>query len=283
MLRIAIQNKGRLNEQSVSILSDAGVSVDENSRKFLTPSGNFPAEILFLRDDDIPQAVSMGVADVGIVGENEVLERGYDVKIVEKLGFGSCRISLAVPKDADYKSLSWFNGKKVATSYPNILRRFFKEKGIDGDIHTIAGSVEIAPAVGMGDAIFDIVSSGGTLISNGLKEVEKVVYSQAVLIASPDLSEEKSAVVDTLKFRLGAVKDSRGKRYLLMNIPNEKIEEAIKVVPAMRSPTVLPLAQSGWSSLHSVVDEDELWDKIEQLKEVGAEGILVLKVEKLVL
>lgn len=283
MLRIAIQAKGRLNEQSIRLLGEAGVEVDENKRKFLTPANNFPVEVLFLRDDDIPQAVSMGVADAGIVGYNEVLERGFDVEIADRLGYGQCRISLAVPKSAEYNSLEWFDGKRVATSYPNILRNFFNEKGIQAEIHTIAGSVEIAPAVGMGDAIFDIVSSGGTLISNGLTEVERVVYSEAVLIANKDLDEDKKSVIDTLKFRFNAVKDSRGKRYLLMNIPNEKIQEAINIVPAMRSPTVLPLAQSGWSSLHSVVDKKDLWEKIELLKKIGAEGILVLELEKLVL
>lgn len=282
MIRIAIQAKGRLNEQSLAMLSEAGVEVDNAKRKFLTPAGNFPAEVLFLRDDDIPQAVAMGVADLGIVGLNEVLERGYELKIEDKLGFGDCRISLAVPKNVEYSGLEWFNGKRVATSYPNILFRFFAQKGISAEIHTIAGSVEIAPTVGMSDAIFDIVSSGATLISNGLVEVEKVIFSEAVLVSAGKLSEEKQQIVDTLRFRFDAVKDSRDKRYLLMNIPNDKIEEAIKIVPAMRSPTVLPLAQSGWSSLHSVVRKDELWAKIEQLRAIGAEGILVLELEKLV-
>lgn len=282
MIRIAIQAKGRLNEQSLAMLSEAGVEVDNAKRKFLTPAGNFPAEVLFLRDDDIPQAVAMGVADLGIVGLNEVLERGYELKIEDKLGFGDCRISLAVPKNVEYSGLEWFNGKRVATSYPNILFKFFAQKGISAEIHTIAGSVEIAPTVGMSDAIFDIVSSGATLISNGLVEVEKVIFSEAVLVSAGKLSEEKQQIVDTLRFRFDAVKDSRDKRYLLMNIPNDKIEEAIKIVPAMRSPTVLPLAQSGWSSLHSVVRKDELWAKIEQLRAIGAEGILVLELEKLV-
>ena len=282
MIRIAIQAKGRLNEQSLAMLSEAGVEVDGSKRKFLTPAGNFPAEVLFLRDDDIPQAVAMGVADLGIVGLNEVLERGYELKIEDKLGFGECRISLAVPRTAAYTGPEWFNGKRIATSYPSILSKFLSERGIRAEIHTIAGSVEIAPTVGMSDAIFDIVSSGATLISNGLVEVEKVVFSEAVLVSSGNLSEDKQQVVDTLKFRFDAVKDSRDKRYLLMNIPNDKIDEAIRIVPAMRSPTVLPLAQSGWSSLHSVVKKDELWTKIEQLRSIGAEGILVLEVEKLI-
>lgn len=283
MLRIAIQAKGRLSEQSLALLDEAGIMFDDSKRKFLSQSNSFPAELLFLRDDDIPQAVAMGVADLGIVGYNEVLERGQQVDIVDRLGFGACRLSLAVPKGENYPGLSYFQGKRIATSYPNILGGFLKEHGISAEISVIAGSVEIAPTVGMSDAIFDIVSSGGTLVSNGLKEVEKVVFSEAVLIAGGKLTDEKRIILEQIKFRFNAVKDSRGKKYLLMNVPNEKLEDAIRIVPAMRSPTVLPLAQSGWSSLHTVVDADVLWDKIEQLKEIGAEGILVLSVEKMVI
>ncbi|MGI5848155.1 MAG: ATP phosphoribosyltransferase [Candidatus Cryptobacteroides sp.] len=283
MLRIAIQAKGRLSEQSIALLDEAGIVFDDSKRKFLSQSNSFPAELLFLRDDDIPQAVAMGVADLGIVGHNEVLERGQQVDIVDRLGFGACRISLAIPKGENYPGLSYFQGKRIATSYPNILGGFLKEHGISAEISVIAGSVEIAPTVGMSDAIFDIVSSGGTLVSNGLVEVEKVVFSEAVLIAGKKLSDEKRKILEQIKFRFNAVKDSRGKKYLLMNVPNEKLEDAIRIVPAMRSPTILPLAQSGWSSLHTVVDADVLWDKIEQLKEIGAEGILVLSVEKMVI
>lgn len=283
MLRIAIQAKGRLSEQSIALLDEAGIVFDDSKRKFLSQSNSFPAELLFLRDDDIPQAVAMGVADLGIVGYNEVLERGQQVDIVDRLGFGACRISLAIPKGENYPGLSYFQGKRIATSYPNILGGFLKEHGISAEISVIAGSVEIAPTVGMSDAIFDIVSSGGTLVSNGLVEVEKVVFSEAVLIAGKKLSDEKRKILEQIKFRFNAVKDSRGKKYLLMNVPNEKLEDAIRIVPAMRSPTILPLAQSGWSSLHTVVDADVLWDKIEQLKEIGAEGILVLSVEKMVI
>lgn len=283
MLRIAIQAKGRLSEESLLLLREAGIEVDDTKRKFLSQSSSFPVEILYLRDDDIPQAVAQDVADLGIVGYNEVCERGESVEIVDRLGFGGCRISLAVPKADEYSGLEYFNGKRIATSYPNILGKFLKEKGIDAKINVIAGSVEIAPTVGMSDAIFDIVSSGGTLVSNGLKEVEKVVFSEAVLISGGNLSEEKAKLLEQIKFRFNAVRDSRGKKYLLMNIPNGRIEDAIRIVPAMRSPTVLPLAQSGWSSLHSVVDESVLWKKIESLKEIGAEGILVLSVEKMVL
>lgn len=283
MLRIAIQAKGRLSEQSLALLSEAGIDVDDSKRKFLSRSSSFPAEILFLRDDDIPQAVSMGVADIGIVGYNEVLERGGEIDVVDRLGFGGCRISLALPKTVDYPGLSWFEGKRIATSYPNILGRFLAEKGIHAQIMTISGSVEIAPAVGMGDAIFDIVSSGGTLVSNGLVEVERVVASEAVVVAGRALSEEKRRILQQILSRFNAVKDSRDKKYLLMNIPADALDEAIRIVPAMRSPTVLPLAQSGWYSLHSVVDAALLWEKIEQLKAIGAEGILVLSVEKMIL
>ena len=283
MLRIAIQAKGRLSEQSLALLSEAGIDVDDSKRKFLSRSSSFPAEILFLRDDDIPQAVSMGVADIGIVGYNEVLERGGELDVVDRLGFGGCRISLALPKTVDYPGLSWFEGKRIATSYPNILGRFLAEKGIHAQIMTISGSVEIAPAVGMGDAIFDIVSSGGTLVSNGLVEVERVVASEAVVVAGRSLSEEKRRILQQILSRFNAVKDSRDKKYLLMNIPADALDEAIRIVPAMRSPTVLPLAQSGWYSLHSVVDASLLWEKIEQLKAIGAEGILVLSVEKMIL
>lgn len=283
MLRIAIQAKGRLSEESLVLLREAGVEVDDTKRKFLSRSSSFPVEILYLRDDDIPQTVARGVADLGIVGYNEVCERGENVEIVDRLGFGGCRISLAIPKVEEYSGLEYFNGKRIATSYPNILGKFLRDKGIDAAVNVIAGSVEIAPTVGMSDAIFDIVSSGGTLVSNGLKEVEKVVFSEAVLISCGRLSEEKSRLLEQLRFRFNAVRESRGKKYLLMNIPDGRIEDAIRIVPAMRGPTVLPLAQSGWSSLHSVVDESVLWEKIESLKEIGAEGILVLSVEKMVL
>ena len=283
MLRIAIQAKGRLSEESLELLREAGIEVDDSKRKFLSQSSSFPVEILYLRDDDIPQAVAQGVADLGIVGYNEVCERGEDVEVVDRLGFGACRISLAIPKAEEYSGLEYFNGRRIATSYPNVLNKFLKDNGIDAKVSVITGSVEIAPTVGMSDAIFDIVSSGGTLVSNGLKEVEKVVFSEAVLVSNKGLSEEKSRLLDQIKFRFNAVKESRGKKYLLMNIPNDRIEDAIRIVPAMRSPTILPLAQSGWSSLHSVVDESVLWEKIESLKKIGAEGILVLSVEKMVL
>ncbi len=282
MIRIAIQAKGRLNEQSLELLRDAGVAVDENRRKFLTRSGSFPLEVLYLRDDDIPQAVSMGVADLGIVGYNEVAEKGFQVDVVQPLGFGACRISLAIPKSENYTGPVYFAGKRVATSYPRILCQYFEKQGVTADIHEIAGSVEIAPAVGMADAIFDIVSSGGTLVSNGLVEVEQVLQSEAVLIATPSLDSAKQALLKQLMFRFEAALESRGMKYLLMNLPQESVENAIEILPAMRSPTVMPLAQTGWCSMHSVVREEELWDKIEALKAIGAEGILVLALEKII-
>jgi ATP phosphoribosyltransferase len=282
MIRVAIQAKGRLNEQSLELLRESGVTIDENRRKFLTRSESFPLEVLYLRDDDIPQAVSMGASDLGIVGLNEVVEKGYEVDVVAKLGFGACRLSLAVPKSENYTGPGWFAGRRVATSYPRILEDYLAREGVTAEIHPIAGSVEIAPAVGMADAIFDIVSSGGTLVSNGLMEVEKVMYSEAVLIATPGLGAEKQALLEQLKFRIGAALESRGMKYLLMNLPSESVERAIEILPAMRSPTVMPLAQTGWCSLHSVVREEDLWSKIEALKAIGAEGILVLALEKII-
>ena len=282
MIRIAIQSKGRLNEQSVELLQDAGLNVNDQKRKFLDRVDNFPIEILYLRDDDIPEVVADGSADIGIVGYNEVAETGAEVDIVRQLGFGGCRISLAIPKADEYTSPQYFQGKSIATSYPNILRRFLTEQGVEASVRVIKGSVEIAPAAGIADAIFDIVSSGGTLVSNGLKEVEKVIRSEAVLIANPNLTPEKQAILDSLLFRVDAVTNSRGKKYILMNLPADKVEEAIAILPAMRSPSVMPLADNTWCSLHSVVKASELWDKIERLKQIGAEGILVLDLDKVI-
>ena len=282
MLRIAIQSKGRLNEESTALLREIGIDVDDSKRKFLSTARNFPVEMLYLRDDDIPQVVSNGTASLGIVGLNEVEERGFDVKIVKKLGFGNCRISLAIPKAAGYDGLQWFEGKRIATSYPNILSAFLKSKDIHAEIEVITGSVEVAPAAGIADAIFDIVSSGSTLVSNALVEVEKVFWSEAVLISSGHLSLEQEELLDKILFRLESATVSRGKKYILMNIPQDAVDKATAILPAMRSPTVMPLASEGWCSLHSVVDEDELWDKISQLKAIGAEGILVLNIDKII-
>ncbi|MCK9625230.1 MAG: ATP phosphoribosyltransferase [Bacteroidales bacterium] len=282
MLRIAIQTKGRLNEQSSELLKDSGIVIDENKRKFIGKASNFPLEILYLRDDDIPHVISTGIADIGIVGMNEVREKGLKVNVIRELDFGHCRLSLAIPKAEEYDSLNYFNGKHIATSYPKILTDFLQQNNVSAVIHEITGSVEIAPAAGISDAIFDIVSSGGTLISNGLKEVEKVFFSEAVLISNPNMDEEKKDLLDELMFRFESVIESRGKKYLLMNIPTDSVSKAIEIIPAMRSPTVMPLALDGWSSLHSVVKEKDLWDKVKLLKQIGAEGILVLSVDKII-
>jgi len=282
MLRIAIQAKGRLNEQSIELLSEAGIRVAESKRKLISRAGGFPLEVLYLRDDDIPQAVAMGVADLGIVGLNEVAEKGFRVEQAMDLGFGNCRISLAVERTVAYEGLDYFRGKRVATSYPNILTRFFAEKGIDAEIHTIEGSVEIAPAVGMSDAIFDIVSSGGTLVSNGLREVETVLRSEAALIACPSLDADKRSQTEQLVFRFRSIRESRDMKYVLMNLPVEKVAEATALLPGMRSPTILPLAQEGWCSLHAVIGKAQLWERIERLKAIGAEGILVLALENMI-
>ena len=282
MLRIAIQTKGRLNEQSLGLLREIGIDVDDAKRKFLSKAANFPIELLYLRDDDIPQVVENGTATLGIVGMNEVAERGCDVEVVTKLGFGGCRISLAIPKSDEYTGVEYFQGKRIATSYPAILSNFLKSHGVEAKLEVITGSVEIAPAAGIADAIFDIVSSGGTLVSNGLKEVERVFESEAVLIANRNLSAEEREVLEGLLFRIESERVSRGKKYLLMNIPTSSLEEAVKLLPAMRSPTVMPLAVEGWCSLHSVVDSADLWEKVRQLKAIGAEGILVLTLDKII-
>ncbi len=282
MLRLAIQSKGRLNEESTALLREIGIDIDDSRRKFLSQAPNFPLELLYMRDDDIPQVVASGTAALGIVGLNEVEERGFDVQVVAKLGFGGCRISLAVPKGADYDGPQWFAGKRIATSYPRILKRWLDEQGIEARIEIITGSVEIAPAADIADAIFDIVSSGGTLVSNGLREVEKVFFSEAVLISNGQLDADQQQVLDEMLFRIGSAQVSRHKKYILMNLPQAAVEEATRILPAMRSPTIMPLAAEGWCSMHSVVEEADLWDKIRQLKAIGAEGILVLNIDKII-
>ena len=283
MLRIAVQSKGRLYDETMLLLEEAGIKLNRGKRILLLSAKGFPVEVLFLRDDDIPQAVSMGVADVGIVGLNEVEEKGFDVKIAHKLGFGKCRISLAIPKADAYDGIGYFNGKRVATSYPVILSRFFKENGINAEIHEIAGSVEIAPSVGMADAIFDIVSSGSTLVSNQLKEVEVIMQSEALLIANNNLSEEKQAILDELLFRFEAIQVAEGKKYVLLNAPKDKMQEIIEVLPGMKSPTITPLADENWVSVQSVIAEKHFWEIIGKLKSLGAEGILVIPIEKMIL
>ena len=283
MLRIAVQSKGRLYEETMALLQEADIKIPSSKRILLVQSSNFPVEVLFLRDDDIPQSVANGVADLGIVGENEFVERSEDAEIVKRLGFSKCRLSLAIPKDVDYPGLSWFEGRKIATSYPGILERFMEANGIKTDIHVITGSVEIAPGISLADAIFDIVSSGSTLVSNRLKEVEVVMKSEALLIGNKNLSEEKKEILDELLFRIEAVKAAEDKKYVLMNIPTDKLNEIIEVLPGMKSPTVMPLAQEGWSSVHTVLDQKRFWEIIGKLKALGAEGILVLPIEKMIL
>ncbi|MDR1585716.1 MAG: ATP phosphoribosyltransferase [Prevotellaceae bacterium] len=282
MLRIAIQTKGRLHEDTMSLLAESGIKLDAGKRLLLIPSRNFPIEILFLRDDDIPQSVAGGVADVGIVGENEFTEKKKSVRLVKRLGFSKCRLSLAIPKAESYNGNSWFNGKVIATSYPEILRDYLKSNNLKSDIHVITGSVEIAPGIGLADAIFDIVSSGGTLVANHLKEVEVVMKSEAVLIANPDLTEEKQAILDELLFRIETVQMAEDKKYVLMNVPAENLEQIIAELPGMRSPTVMPLAKEGWFSLHVVIEEKRFWDIIGKLKTLGAEGILAIPIEKMI-
>lgn len=283
MLRIAVQSKGRLNEDTMTLLQEAGIKVSSSKRTLLVQSVNFPVEVLFLRDDDIPQTVADGVADLGIVGENEFVERDEDAEIIKRLGFSKCRLSLAIPKAVDYTGVEWFRGKKIATSYPVILRKFMKEQGVDMDVHVITGSVEIAPGIGLADGIFDIVSSGSTLVSNNLKEVEVVMKSEALLIGNKHLSDDKKEILEELLFRIEAVRAAEDKKYVLMNAPTEKIEDIIKVLPGIKSPTVMPLATEGWSSIHTVLDEKCFWEIIGQLKALGAEGLLVLPIEKMIL
>ena len=260
-LKIAIQKSGRLSEKSLQLLKECGIKLDNNGeRKLKTEARNFPVEVLFLRDDDIPQYVEQGVADIGILGENEVWEKNKNVRTVEKLGFANCKLSLAIPKDENYTGLAWFNNKKVATSYPRILDKFFKEKKLNVEIEEIGGSVEIAPGIGLANGIFDIVSTGSTLLMNGLKEVEVVTKSEAVMIASQNLESAKQAILDKLLFRMKAVRNSSENKYILLNAPNESIDKIISILPGMKSPTVLPLAEKGWSSIHSVVKEDEFWE-----------------------
>lgn len=283
MLRIAVQSKGRLFEDTMSLLAEADIKLSTSKRTLLTQSTNFPIEVLFLRDDDIPQCVASGVADLGIVGENEFIERNEDADIIYRLGFSKCRLSLAIPKEIEYHGVQWFNGKKIATSYPYILQQYLDKQQIEADIHLITGSVEIAPGIHLADAIFDIVSSGSTLISNNLKEVETVMKSEALLIGNKALSEEKKEILEELLFRISAVKAAEDKKYILMNVPNDRLKEITEALPGIKSPTIMPLATEGWSSIHTVLDQKCFWEIIGKLKALGAQGILVLPIEKMVL
>lgn len=282
MLRLAVQSKGRLYEDTMELLKEAGIKLSSAKRTLLIPSKNFPIEVLFLRDDDIPEAVSTGVADIGIVGLNEFKEKNKPAEIIDSLGFSKCHLSLAIPKLIEYNGLDWFNGKKIATSYPVILKNFLDKNGIKADIHVITGSVEIAPSIGLADGIFDIVSSGSTLISNRLKEVEIVMESEAVLIATDGLDQDKKEILDEMLFRFNAVREAEDKKYILMNVPNESMDKVLAILPGMKSPTIMPLANSGWHSVHTVLPEKIFWQIIGKLKEAGAEGILALNIEKMI-
>lgn len=282
MLRIAVQSKGRLFEDTMALLAEADIKLSTSKRTLLTQSTNFPIEVLFLRDDDIPQCVASGVADLGIVGENEFMERKEEAEIISRLGFSKCRLSLAIPKEINYTGTEWFNGKKIATSYPEILQNFLNQNNIKADIHVITGSVEIAPSIKLADCIFDIVSSGSTLISNNLKEVKVVMKSEALLIGNKSMSQEKKEILEELLFRIKAVKAAEDKKYVLMNVPTDKIKEIIDVLPGIKSPTIMPLATEGWSSVHTVLDQKCFWEIIGKLKALGAQGILVLPIEKMI-
>ena len=283
MLRIAIQSKGRLYEETMALLNEAGIKLSKAKRTLLLSAIDFPVEVLFLRDDDIPQSVANGAADVGIVGENEYIEKGEEAILIKRLGFSKCRLSLAIPKDEDYGGLQWFQGKTVATSYTNILKKYFKENGVKASLHEISGSVEIAPGIGLADAIFVIVSSGSTLVSNQLKEVEVVMRSEALLIANKDLTKEKRKILDEILFRFDAIQEASGKKYVLLNAPKDKIAEISELLPGMKSPTITPLANEGWVSIQSVITEKHFWDIIGKLKSFGAEGIIVTPIEKMIL
>ncbi|WP_419211444.1 ATP phosphoribosyltransferase [Maribacter sp. X9] len=282
-IRIAIQKAGRLNEDSLQILKDCGISIDNGKDQLKASSRNFPIEVFYLRNGDIPQYLRDGVVDIAIIGENVLIEKGEDISIAEKLGFSKCKVSLAVPKSVKYNSVKDFEGKRIATSYPNTVLNYLKEKGVNADLHIISGSVEIAPNIGLADAICDIVSSGSTLFKNNLKEVEVMLTSEAVLAVSPQITEERKALLAKLQFRIQSVLKARNSKYVLLNAPNAKLDGILKLLPGMRSPTVLPLAEEGWSSVHTVINKDTFWEVIDELKKAGAEGILVCPIEKMVL
>lgn len=283
MLRIAVQSKGRLFDDTMELLSEADIKVNTSKRTLLVQSSKFPLEVLYLRDDDIPQSVASGVADIGVVGENEYMERGENVQILSRLGFSKCRLSLAIPKEVKYTGPLWFNGKRIATSYPNILKKYLKDNNINADIHVITGSVEISPGIGLADGIFDIVSSGSTLISNNLREVEVVAKSEALMIGNWNLDDEKHRILNEMLFRFEAVRSAYDKKYVMMNAPKARLKEIVEVLPGIKSPTIIPLADDEWCSIHTVLDEKCFWEIIGKLKELGAQGILVTPIEKMIL
>jgi len=282
-LRIAIQKSGRLNEDSLSLIKDCGISIDNGKDQLKASARNFPLEVFYLRNGDIPQYLRDGVVDIAIIGENVLIEKGEDLQFTERLGFSICKVSLAIPKNQEYSGMAYFSNKRIATSYPNTVKKFLNEKGIATDIHIINGSVEIAPNIGLADGICDIVSSGSTLFKNNLKEVEVLLKSEAVLAVSPKISEENQAILNKLQFRIQSVLKGKNSKYVLLNAPNDKLQDILDALPGMRSPTVLPLAEEGWSSVHSVISKNQFWEIIDELKEKGAEGILVCPIEKMVL
>ncbi|MGX8695222.1 MAG: ATP phosphoribosyltransferase [Prevotella sp.] len=283
MLRIAIQSKGRLFDDTMNLLTEADIKVSATRRTLLVAAKNFPLEVLYLRDDDIPQSVASGVADIGVVGENEYIERGAEAEVISRLGFSKCRLSLAIPKEVPYEGLEWFQGKKIATSYPVILNKFLTDKGIQAEVHVITGSVEISPGIGLADAIFDIVSSGSTLVSNNLREVEVVMQSEALLIGYPQMTDEKRQILNQMLFRFEAVRQAEDKKYVRMNVPKARLNDIINVLPGLKSPTIIPLADEEWCCVHTVLDEKRFWEIIGRLKEIGAQGILVTPIEKMIL
>ena len=282
-LKIALQKNGRLSQKSLQLLEECGIKFPNGSGKLMTEATNFPIEILFLRDDDIPQYVEQQVADIGIIGENVFIESGKAIRLVDRLGFSACRLSLAVPKEVNYTGLDFFKNKRIATSYPNILKKYFAEQQISVSVEFISGSVEIAPGIGLAEGICDIVSSGSTLLSNGLKEVEKVLDSQAILVANQQLNPNQQTILNQLLFRMQSVRKAKENKYILLNTPNENLDQIKKILPGINTPTILPLAKAGWSSLHSVIKEDKFWEVIDELKAVGAQGILVIPIEKMIL
>jgi len=282
-LKIAIQKSGRLNDDSMKILKEAGIEINNSLNQLKADAFNFPLEVFFLRDDDIPQYVEDGIADIGIVGENVLLEKNKDIKIVDRLGFSKCRLSIAIPKNDKYKGVQDLQGKRIATSYPVIVSKYLKKNKIKAEIHEISGSVEIAPGIGLADSIVDLVSSGSTLFTNGLKEVEVILKSEAVLVSNKNLSKELQAILDKLIFRINTVKKAKNNKYILLNAPNKNLDAICKALPGMKSPTIIPLADKGWSSVHSVVNENQFWDIIDKLKDLGAQGILVVPIEKMIM
>jgi len=283
MLTLAVQKKGRLSEKSLKLLDDCGITIQNGkTAKLQAKAENFPLQVLYLRDDDIPECVADGIADIGIVGENVFLEKARKVNIVKRLGFSRCRMSIAVPKEFDYKSVQDLEGKSIATSYPNILKTFLQREKVDAAVHEISGSVEIAPGIGLADAVFDIVSTGSTLISNGLKEVETTLKSEAVIIGNDSITPEKQAIIDEMIFRIKAIRRAKKRKYIMMNAPNDAIDQIVEILPGIKSPTIVPLSIEGWSSVQSVIEESEFWERIQKLKQTGAEGIIVVPLEKMI-